>query len=378
MRNNPRPSIRVGVLTSSRADFGIYLPLLHALKESEEFELKLIAFGTHLSRYHGYTLTQIEAEGFHVDFKIESLLLTDSAASTASSAGLTNLKFADFWNEHRDEFDIVFCLGDRFEMYAAVLAGVPFGIKFAHIHGGETTLGAIDNVYRHCISLASSLHFTSTESYAKRVAEIIGSNKNVVNVGSLSLENLLRLDLMSTDQFSEKFGIDMDIPSILITYHPETAGQVKIEKQTNEIIEAFLVLAESFQLIITMPNADTFGSYIREQYAIKLGGNNKVFLRENFGTLGYFSAMKHAKLVLGNSSSGIIEAASFGKYVVNIGSRQEGRYCSENIIHVPANSKAIIASVADALKKDIFESENVYSKKGTTKNISQEIKHFFK
>jgi len=160
--------IRIGVLTSSRADFGIYLPLLKLMNVDENIQLDIIAFGTHLSRYHGYTIDQIVNAGFNVQHQIESILLTDSPESNATSTGLTYLKFSSFWGHYSKEFDFVFCLGDRFEMFAAVYAGVPFGIKFAHIHGGETTLGAIDNIYRHAISHASTYHFTATNSFAKK------------------------------------------------------------------------------------------------------------------------------------------------------------------------------------------------------------------
>ena len=144
--------MRIGVLTSSRADFGIYLPLLNLIKLDTFFKLEIIAFGTHLSQLHGYTVHEIEENGFDHIQKIPSLISNDSESSISSSYGLTVLKFADFW--HNNKYDLVFCLGDRFEMSAAVQAGIPFGINYAHIHGGETTLGAIDNVYRHQISIA--------------------------------------------------------------------------------------------------------------------------------------------------------------------------------------------------------------------------------
>src|SRR5690606_5753673 len=145
--------MRVAVLTSSRADFGIYLPLLNRLKEDPFFQLEIIAFGTHLSKFHGYTLDQIKESGFTTIHEISSLLTNDDEVSIATSFGLTVLKFADFWDKH--SYDWVLCLGDRFEMAAAVQAGIPFGVRFAHLHGGETTLGAIDNIYRHQTSLAS-------------------------------------------------------------------------------------------------------------------------------------------------------------------------------------------------------------------------------
>ena len=165
--------MRIAVLTSSRADFGIYTPLLKAMKSDDYFDLKIIAFGTHLSRFHGYTKSQIEAVGLSVDYEIDSMMLSDTKEAIANAIGLTIIKFSTFWKEHESDFDLVFCLGDRYEMFAAVLSGLPFSIKFAHLHGGEKTLGAIDNVFRHSLTHTSKIHFTSTENHKNRVQELI-------------------------------------------------------------------------------------------------------------------------------------------------------------------------------------------------------------
>ena len=149
----------IGILTSSRADYGIYLPLLNILKGYSDFNLKLIVFGTHLSPFHGYSINQIQKDGFKVDYTIESILVGDTSNAISTAMALTSFKFADFWKERKNEFDLVFCLGDRYEMFAAVIAGVPYNIKFAHLHGGEKTLGSIDNIFRHAITLSSKYHF---------------------------------------------------------------------------------------------------------------------------------------------------------------------------------------------------------------------------
>jgi GDP/UDP-N,N'-diacetylbacillosamine 2-epimerase (hydrolysing) len=181
--------MKIGVLTSSRADYGIYLTLLNKIKKDNYFELEIIAFGTHLSKSHGFTLNEIEKDKYSKIHCITSFISNDDEQGIATSYALTSLKFADFW-EH-NKFDLVFCLGDRFEMSAAVQAGIPFNVKFAHIHGGETTLGAIDNIYRHQITLASNLHFTAGQLFSDRVVELIRRNKNVYTVGSLILNEIL-------------------------------------------------------------------------------------------------------------------------------------------------------------------------------------------
>jgi GDP/UDP-N,N'-diacetylbacillosamine 2-epimerase (hydrolysing) len=364
--------MKIGVLTSSRADFGIYLPLLKALKEDPFFQLELIVFGTHLSRYHGYTIQQIIDEGFDPTYQIHQMMLTDEANSIATSYALTSLKFAEFWNEH--EFDCVFCLGDRFEMAAAVAAGIPYNTFFAHIHGGETTLGAIDNIYRHSITLASKWHFVAAEVFKERVKELTGTDENCIVTGSLSLVNLHQMKLLSIEEFHDKWNIDLTKASILITLHPETVAFDQNERFAIEALEAFKALNRDFQLIITMPNADTSGTVFRSAFEmLKQNNPEKVFLIENFGTQSYFSCMKHVGLVVGSSSSGIIEAASFGKYVINIGDRQKGRLTSENTIHLPFDSEKIKEAAKQYFGKS-YLGQNIYFQENAVQKIISFLK----
>jgi len=359
--------MKIGVLTSSRADFGVYLPLLKVLKEDSFFQLELIVFGTHLSIFHGYTVQQIIDEGFNPTHQINQMLLTDNANSISTSYALTALKFAEFWQNNF--FDCVFCLGDRYEMAAAVAAGIPFNVPFAHIHGGETTLGAIDNVYRHSITLASKWHFVAAEPFKERVKELTSSDTNCIVTGSLSLVNLLQIPLLSTEEFRNKWKIDLSIPSILITFHPETVDYQKNKYFASEIINAFTELVQRYQLIITMPNADTSGTIFRNAFQmLKNHLPEKVFLIENFGTQSYFSCMKYVGLLVGNSSSGIIEAASFGKFVINIGDRQKGRCTSNNTIDLAFNSESIKLNVNQYFGKT-FSGENIYFHKNPIQKI---------
>ena len=172
--------MKIGVLTSSRADYGIYLPLLRKISRDNYFNMEIIAFGTHLSKLHGYTVSEMANENFKKIHRISSLISNDDENAISTSYALTVLKFSDFWSSN--SYDLVFCLGDRFEMSAAVQAGIPYNIKFAHIHGGEQTLGAIDNIYRDQITHASKLHFTSTKMFSNRISQIIGGNQNIHNV----------------------------------------------------------------------------------------------------------------------------------------------------------------------------------------------------
>ena len=366
--------IKVGVLSSSRADYGIYLPLLKALQNDVNFSLELIVFGTHLSKFHGYTASQIEADGFHIAVKIESLLIGDTPNAIASSYALTSQKFADYWGEHAKKLDVVFALGDRFEMAAAVLAGLPFGVQFAHLHGGEMTLGAIDNTYRHSISLASTHHFVSAQAFAERLKLLLDDNHATIHcVGSLSLENLEQLELLSLSGFQDKWGIDLSIDTLLVTVHPETVAFEKNEEYCSEFTQAIEVLAETFQVVITMPNADTSGLIFREAISELAFKKTSIKIIENFGTQSYFTCMKYSKLLIGNTSSGIVEAASFQKYVLNVGDRQKGRLCSENIIHLPFNNECIIASTHEYAKK-MYEGVNIYYQKNPSLKILNVLK----
>ena len=366
--------MRIGVLTSSRADYGIYLPLLLKLKVDPFFELEIIAFGTHLSKFHGFTITEIEQNEYNTVHKISSLLSNDDEQSIATSYGLTAIKFADFWSNNK--YDLVFCLGDRFEMSAAVQAGIPYGINFAHIHGGETTLGAIDNIYRHQITHASILHFTACERFKEKVIQLIGIVKNVHTVGSLSLDGIENFKPIDKEIFFSKFNIP-DRDFALITFHPETIKSNFNLTAVFEMRNALVELRKKIFLVITMPNADTMGSiYRKEIELLKKEFPTQVLCIENFGKVNYFNAMYYAKILIGNTSSGILEAASFGKYVVNIGDRQKGREQSNNVVNSPFVSKEIIVNSEHALGKGIYNGINVYYKRNSVELIINHIKKF--
>lgn len=367
--------MRIGLLTSSRADYGIYLPLLKALKADPFFELSIIAFGTHLSKFHGFTIENIIQDGFEVAHKVESLVVSDSPNGIATSMGLTSLKFSDFWNQNHCIFDIVFCLGDRFEMFAAVVAGIPFGVRFAHIHGGETTLGAIDNIFRHSISHASCLHFTATETYKTKVFELTGSNR-IYNVGSLSIDNLNHIDLYTIEEMKEIWKIDYSLPSILITVHPETVNYQLNNSISEVCFDSFKALAIAYQLVITLPNADTGGSVFRSAFfKLRKEYPDNITIIENFGTRGYFSSMHLAKFLIGNTSSGLIEAASLKKYVLNLGDRQKGRLASENVINCPFEFSQIMESVNKIKTLGNYSGDNIYFESGASRTIIKLLKN---
>jgi GDP/UDP-N,N'-diacetylbacillosamine 2-epimerase (hydrolysing) len=365
---------RIAILTSSRADYGIYLPLLKALKEDPYFDLQIIAFGTHLSPFHGYTINQIANDGFKVSYLIESMLTGDSPNAISTAMALTSLKFADFWKDHKADFDLVFCLGDRYEMFAAITAGIPFNIPFAHLHGGEKTLGAIDNIFRHAITLASIIHFVSCKEHGERVAELTESKDNIFDIGALSLDNLNSLPLLSKEGFNNKFGVDLNLPTILVTVHPETVTPEMNQIYVEELADSLLEL-KNYQVIITLPNADTNGTLIRTRLLqLPEQSGNRIYCFENLGSQGYFTAMKYCSFLLGNTSSGIIEAASFGKYVINLGNRQKGRKQSLNCFNVLFNKELILQTVQKIENSQAYTGENIYHKGNAAKNICLVLK----
>ncbi len=365
--------MRVAVLTSSRADFGIYLPLLKALNSNSSFELSIIAFGTHLSVQHGYTLAQIKEHGFENIYTVESMVLGDTPECIATAMGLTQIKFATFWHGHAANFDLILCLGDRYEMHAAVYAAIPFNLVFAHFHGGETTEGAIDNIFRHAITLASRYHFVATQTFADKVSAIKGSAEGVYHVGSMSLQNLTDLPLLTVAEFKEKWNVDLSFPTILVTLHPETVG-VEMNSHYAHVISSVIRKQTRFRVLLTMPNADTAGNTVRNIFINELSDLKHVRMIENLGSQSYFTAMKYCSFLLGNTSSGIIEAASFGKYVINLGDRQKGRAHSDNIFNTGFDEDQIQAAIQEIEKDDVFKGENIYYKEDSVDSVIEILK----
>ncbi|MCU0416113.1 MAG: UDP-N-acetylglucosamine 2-epimerase [Cytophagaceae bacterium] len=364
-------TMNVAVLTSSRAEYGIYYPLLKRLQEDDYFNLEIIAFGTHLSKDHGHTIDFILSDGFEVNHRLSTIPQGDTSKHISSSIGNTIDLFSSFWSEH--SFDLIFALGDRYEMFAAVTAAFPFNKKIAHISGGETTLGAIDNAFRHAISLMSSYHFASTEIYKNRIIQVIGTDKNVFNVGALNIENFIRQKYYTLEEFYTHFKIDLSKPSILITFHPETVALEKNISYTEELIKA-LEYCSRYQLIITMPNSDTMGNVIRKLLHQFIVTHPNAIGIESFGMIGYMTCMKYCTMMLGNTSSGFVEAAFFPKYVINIGDRQKGRIQTPNILNVPVEKDAILQAVQQVETSAPPERVEVYGKGDTAEKIIEIIK----
>jgi len=363
--------MKLGVLTSSRADYGIYRSLLKRLAVDHRFDLHLIAFGMHLLPSFGKTIREIENDSFGKIHVVSGMPSADNRVDIAKGYGELVKNFGIFW--HNELFDFVLVLGDRWEMSAAVQATIPFEIKLAHIHGGEITLGATDNIFRHQITLASKLHFTATEAFSQRVSEIIGHSLNVETVGSLSLEEIDQLELPSWAEVQEKFEIPFD-DFVLTTIHPESVNAKQNGNFADVAFEVISHLSNTYNFIITASNADIYGSIYNQKF-LNLAEQrpDKVKFVQSFGGLNYFSAMKNCEFLLGNTSSGIIEAASFKKWVINIGDRQKGRLRSANVFDVSFDKSEILKEVERIGQLPKYEGKNQYFKKGTTSLIINKL-----
>lgn len=364
---------KIALLTSSRADYSIYYPLIKEIHKDGSFELDIIAFGNHNSLIYGNSSDRIEEDGFTVKYKIDALVLGESPESISDAMGLTMVKFSSIWRT--ENYKLIICLGDRYEMFAAVASSVPFNIPVAHISGGEITLGAIDNIFRNSLTQMSKLHFASTEQYKEQIIKIMGEEhrQEVLNVGALSIDNLKNVDFLSFDEFKKRFKIDLTKKSILITFHPETVSYEKNEIYTDELIAALSELY-AYQLIITMPNTDTMGNMIRLKLKNFISTHANAIGIESFGTVGYLTCMKHCEFMLGNTSSGFVEASFFPKFVINLGDRQKGRIETPNIYTTPVTKEDILNAVKKIETTPLPESCNIYGNGDTSVKIVEAIK----
>lgn len=363
--------MKIGVLTSSRADFGIYLPLLDKLKFDQRFQLEIIAFGMHLQTSQGNTINQIIKDGFEFIHKVGEMPENDGVVDISIGYGNMVVSFAEFWNENK--YDVVLALGDRWEMSAAVQASIPFEVRIGHIHGGETTLGATDNIYRHQITLASTYHFTAAEVFTERVISILGSNKNVHTVGSISLEGIDKLRLPSWDAVKARFDIPFN-DFVLVTFHPESVRASRNEDYSQIAFHVLEELGKQHNVLITSANSDAMGSLFNMQFKrLQEQHPEKIKLVSALGKINYFKAMQQCTFMLGNTSSGIIEAASFRKYVVNVGDRQKERLRNDNVLDVSFDPKNILETINQLIELKPFKAENKYTRLGTTEKIIEII-----
>ncbi|MCG6191216.1 UDP-N-acetylglucosamine 2-epimerase [Maribellus maritimus] len=341
---------KICVITGTRAEYGLLYWLIKGINDDPELELQLLVTGMHLSPEFGLTWKQIEQDGFPIARKIEILLSSDTAVGISKSMALAQISFAEAFDQLKPE--IIVLLGDRTEIFAAASAALIAGVPVAHIHGGELTEGAYDDAIRHSISKMSSLHFTATETYRKRVIQLGEQPETVFNVGAIGLDNIKKLQLLKRNDFEKSIGHNLLENNLLITFHPVTLENQSAQEQFGNLLEALNEL-ENTLLIFTKPNSDKDGRIIIQMIDDFVKSNpEKAVAFTSLGQLRYLSAIKHMDAVLGNSSSGIIEVPAFNVPTVNIGDRQKGRITGPIIFNCEPVKEKISQALKNALNLD--------------------------
>lgn len=334
---------RICVITGTRAEYGLLKELLYSIQNTEEFDLQLVVTGTHLSNEFGLTYRQIEQDGFIINEKIEMLLSSDTPTAVVKSMGLATIDFATTFQ--RLEPDLIVILGDRYEMLAVAQTALILKIPIAHIHGGENTFGAYDDAIRHSITKMATWHFASTEEHRNRIIQLGEHPSRVFNVGAIGIGNIFNIDLLSKEALYNYLNLKKGKPFFLITQHSETNGSAEAIDNLLEVLDEYDV-----NLVFTKANADNGGRKINQKIKdfTEINNNGKLF--DSLGQLKYLSAVKHASVVIGNSSSGLIEVPYLKTPTVNIGDRQKGRACPSSVFHVSLKKQTIKKGIDEALK----------------------------
>lgn len=331
---------KVCVFTGTRAEYGILSSLMRGIDEHPDMELQIVATNMHLSPEYGLTINEIRRDGFKVDKCVEMLLSSDTPTGTAKSVGLGIIGFADALAELQP--DLVLILGDRYEMLGVAQTATLFNIPIAHLHGGEITEGAYDDCIRHAITKLSHLHFTSTEEYRRRVIQMGENPEQVFNVGALGVDNILNTKLLSVEELSSQIGFDFSGDYLMCTFHPTTTEPGEAERQTDALLNVLKEMLSDIKVVITLPNSDSEGRLIAEKMRQFADANkDRVLAVQSMGRVRYYSAVAGSKGVIGNSSSGLIEAPSLGVPTLNIGNRQKGRARGLTVIDCECNEGAI-------------------------------------
>jgi GDP/UDP-N,N'-diacetylbacillosamine 2-epimerase (hydrolysing) len=368
---------KICVVTTTRAEYGILKPLITSIQNDAQLQLQLVVTGTHLQERFGETYKEIEKD-FYIADKV-AMNLTDTTTQGLSIV-MAELQTAMTKSLARLVPDIVIILGDRYEILSVATTAMMLQIPLAHIHGGEITQGAIDDNIRHAVTKLSHLHFTSTPQYTKRVIQLGEEPNRVFYVGSLSVQNIKKMQLLSKKDFEKSIQFTLAKKNLLITYHPQTLCSLTPQEQFQELLNALDTL-EDTHLIFTKANADAGGEIINTMIDNYVKNNKqKAVAFASLGALRYFSAIKYVDAVVGNSSSGILEVPSFHKATINIGQRQQGRTAATSVL----NAEIIKADILDKIEKaynpeflhSIKEMSNPYEKDGSAQNILKVLKNF--
>jgi len=361
---------KVCVVTGSRAEYGLLRWPMEAIRACSDLDLQLIATGSHLSPEFGLTYREIEADGFHIDRKLEVLLSSDGATGVAKSTGVGLIAFADALQQLQP--DIVLVLGDRFEIFAAVAAALFARIPVAHLHGGEVTEGSFDDPMRHCITKMSHLHFVAAEEYRQRVIQLGEHPERVFVVGGLGADGIRKVQLLERAALEASLGIRFAARNLLVTFHPATLDEERSVQQMGELLAALDGFAD-VQLIFTMPNADNEGRALSAMVRQYVAGRVNAYAFTSLGQLRYLSCLRCIDGVVGNSSSGLTEAPTFRVGTVNVGDRQNGRLKAASVIDCLPERAAIGAALTELFSPEFrtkaAAARNPYGEGGASEKI---------
>jgi len=368
---------KICILTATRAEFGLLKPIIVKLKDSPEFDVRVVATGAHLSPEFGLTYKDIEKDGINIDAKIEILLSADTPSAISKSMGLAMISFADYFEKLNPDMLVV--LGDRYETLAVCCVAMNQRIPITHLYGGETTEGAIDESIRHAITKLSYLHFTSTEEYRHRVIQLGEQPNRVFCVGAIGIENILHEKLMSKYELEDSIDFRLDKPYALVTFHPVTLEDSNSTEQIRDLLNV-LEKQKKMKFIFTKANADTDGRIINQLIDKYVKENDNAVAFASLGINRYLSALKYCTMVIGNSSSGLIEAPSFGIPTINIGDRQKGRLQADSVISCEPIQmeieKAILLAMTDEFKEKARNTINPYGDGNSSDKIIDTINEF--
>lgn len=370
---------KVCIVTGTRAEYGLLRALALAVRDAPVLQLQLLVTGSHLSPEFGLTYREIEADGLAIDAKVEMLLSADTASATAKSMGLGMIGYGDAFERLRP--DLVLLLGDRFEVLAAASAALVAAIPVAHVHGGETTEGAFDESIRHAVTKMSHLHFVAAAAYRQRVIQLGEAPERVFQVGGLGVDAIRRLQLLDRGALEQAIGFELAPRNLLVTFHPVTLEAHSAEHQMQELLAALDALdAEPCtHLIFTMPNADSGSRALARMVDDFVTTRPHARAFASLGQLRYLSCLQLVDGVVGNSSSGLIEAPSLGTGTVNIGERQRGRLQAPSVIDCAPERGAIRAAIARLYTPDFMRiaaaRANPYGEGGAVEKIIQVLTH---
>lgn len=375
---------KIGVVTATRAEYGLLRRIIQEIWQDAELELQLLVTGTHLCRDFGYTVQEIEADGFPITARIPIMeengenceIKKNEKKETVTDIMAKAMQlFGRFFENSRT--DLLVLLGDRYELIPIAMAAISYNIPIAHINGGEITEGAIDDTVRHCLTKMSCLHFTACEEYAKRVIQLGEQPQRVFNYGDTGVENIEKIEPVSREELEERIGMELGESCASVTFHPVTREEGTAAWQVSELLEALSAFPE-MRFVITMANADEGGREINTLLLQYAQNHDNVRVFASLGVRYYISLLHYADMIIGNSSSGIIEAPSIGIPTVNIGNRQRGRLQAQSIINCSPHREEIVVAVrkagSDEMKRLAAKKKNPYAGGDTSHKIVETIK----